>query len=93
MPKLTREKTLGKDRLNEYKKGNIKDLKNKVCTMTSDLIKTGGRVNIIFNYLVMVQGNMDTNGDKIPSNDGILSSFGEATILTPLDESLSTNSG
>ena len=32
-------------------------------------------------------------GGKIPKSDGILSSKGVATILTPLEESLSTNSG
>tara|TARA_B100001094_G_scaffold67291_1_gene63493 strand:- start:2203 stop:3645 length:1443 start_codon:yes stop_codon:yes gene_type:complete len=80
MPKLTREKTLGKDRSNKYK-GNIKDLKNKVCTMISDLIKTGGRVNIIFNYLVMVQENMGDNKDKIPSTGEI---YGD--LITGLKE-------
>ena len=30
---------------------------------------------------------------KIPNREGILSSCGLATILTPFDESLSTNSG
>lgn len=65
MPKQGRERTTyrSKDPLSS----NITDLKDKVCTMTSGLIMSGGRINIILDYLVKVQEDMNANGDIIPS--------------------------
>ena len=52
MPKQGRERTTkGEDRSNGPLSSNIQDLKDKVCTMTLNLIMSGGRINIILDYL------------------------------------------
>lgn len=75
MPKERRGRTTrGKNRLTSptgTKGENIKDLKKKVCTMILELIKSGGRFNIIFNYLKMIQVNKGIHESKIPSIDEI----------------------
>ena len=45
----------------------LKNLKNSVCTRSSKIIGSGGRINIIFNYLNKVQEMSEMGENKIPS--------------------------
>ena len=55
----------------EFYKSKIPDLKKKVCTMIFELIRKGGRVDIILNYLKMIQRDKGIDESKIPSLDEI----------------------
>jgi hypothetical protein len=63
MPKMRGERTTRG--LNRYT-GTPSQLKYSVCTITSKIIGSGGRIDIIFNYLKKVQEMSEMEGDKIP---------------------------
>ena len=64
-----------------------------------DAINSISKIHEKSNLAILVGGSglyvdvINYGLDKIPKSDGILSSRGDATMLTPLDESFSTNSG
>jgi len=95
MPKHRRGRTTrGVDRSMDPLSSKIPDLKKKVCTMIFELIRKGGRVDIILNYLKMIQRDKGIDESKIPSLDEIsgdlisglreLIKFNEELIGTPL---------